>query len=214
MLPHWLHAGWFRWQSCDVTVTCSSLSTSVSWAVTKCSPARPGHTGSLADRRSTESRCCLENSPSRPTNTPSEGPRFSSELVKRYVGNSLTGEEPDLSILLFDLMFRFYNNCNQYTTFANQIYERWTTAIVLFQFEILEEFRREKLDELATKIQTLWRGFSTRLKWEKLKASQIVISTCWKRWKDRSHIDEIKQQRQEQWAAVTIQRAVRSWNVS
>ena len=100
--------------------------------------------------------------------------------------------------------------------FANKknFYERCTTAIVLFQFEILEEFRREKLDELATKIQTLWRGFSTRLKWEKLKASQIVISTCWKRWKDRSHIDEIKQQRQEQWAAVTIQRAVRSWNVS
>ena len=84
-----LTAGWFRWQSCDVTVTCSSLSTSVSWVVTKCSPARLGHTGSLADRRSTESRCCLENSPYRPTNMPLEGPRFSSELVKRYAGNLL-----------------------------------------------------------------------------------------------------------------------------
>ena len=102
-----LIAGWFRWQSCDVTVTCSSLSTSVSWAVTKCSPARLGHTGSLADRRSTESRCCLENSPYRPTNMPLEGPRFSSELVKRYVGNSLTGEEPDLSILLFNCRLIF-----------------------------------------------------------------------------------------------------------
>ena len=88
------------------------------------------------------------------------------------------------------------------------------SAFFPLQFEILEEFRREKVDELATKIQKLWRGVVTRNKWEKMKASQMVISSCWKRWKDRSHIDEIKQRRHEQWAAVTLQRAVRSWSVS
>ena len=85
---------------------------------------------------------------------------------------------------------------------------------MLLQFEMLEEFRREKLDELVVMIQKLWRGFSARREWSKLHNSQIVISSCWKRWKDKSHIDEVKQQRQEHWAATVIQTAVRHWIVS
>jgi len=79
--------------------------------------------------------------------------------------------------------------------------------------EVLEEFRRERLDELVTNIQKLWRGFNTRHKWSKLHNSQIVISSCWKRWKDKSHIDEMKQRRREHWATLIIQKNMKSWQV-
>ena len=79
--------------------------------------------------------------------------------------------------------------------------------------EILEEFRRERMDELATIIQKLWRGHHTRQKWNKLHKSQIVISSCWKQWKDKSHIDEMKQRRLEDGAAFVIQRVLKAWQV-
>ena len=80
--------------------------------------------------------------------------------------------------------------------------------------EILEEFRRERIDELATMIQKLWRGYFTRQKWNKLHKSQMVISTCWKQWKDKTHIDEMKQLRQEDAAAFVIQKALKKWQVN
>ena len=79
--------------------------------------------------------------------------------------------------------------------------------------EILEEFRRERLDELATIIQKLWRGYHTRQKWVKLHKSQIVISTCWKQWKDKSHVEEMKQTRVQNGAAFVIQRVLKTWLV-
>ena len=82
-----------------------------------------------------------------------------------------------------------------------------------FQLEILEEMRRERIDELATLIQKIYRGHLTRLKFQKLRESQVVISTCWKRWKDKSHISESKQRRQEDWATLIIQKFFRLWQV-
>lgn len=79
--------------------------------------------------------------------------------------------------------------------------------------EILEEFRRERTDELATIIQKLWRGYYTRQKWTKLHKSQVVISSCWKQWKDKTHIDEMKQRRIEDSAAFVIQKALKMWQV-
>ena len=85
--------------------------------------------------------------------------------------------------------------------------------ISIFQLEILEEMRRERIDELATLIQKIYRGHLTRLKFQKLRESQVVISTCWKRWKDKSHISESKQRRQENWATLIIQKFFRLWQV-
>ena len=85
--------------------------------------------------------------------------------------------------------------------------------ISIFQLEILEEMRRERIDELATLIQKIYRGHLTRLKFQKLRESQVVISTCWKRWKDKSHISESKQRRQEDWATLIIQKFFRLWQV-
>ena len=79
--------------------------------------------------------------------------------------------------------------------------------------EILEEFRRERMDELATILQKLWRGHYTRQKWNKLHKSQRVISSCWKQWKDKSHIDEMKQRRLEDGAAFVIQKVLKVWQV-
>ena len=94
----------------------------------------------------------------------------------------------------------------------------WTQVYLLhfffaFQLEILEEMRRERIDELATLIQKIYRGHLTRLKFQKLRESQVVISTCWKRWKDKSHISESKQRRQENWATLIIQKFFRLWQV-
>ena len=74
--------------------------------------------------------------------------------------------------------------------------------------------RRERIDELATLIQKIFRGYLCRQKWQKLRDSQIVISTCWKRWKDKSHITELKQRRQEEWATLVVQKYFRLWQVS
>jgi hypothetical protein len=42
---------------------------------------------------------------------------------------------------------------------------------------------------------------------------QIVISTYWKRWKDKSHITELKQRRKQEWAVVIVQKHYRRWQV-
>ena len=83
-----------------------------------------------------------------------------------------------------------------------------------FQHEILEELRRERIDELATMIQKIFRGFTCRLKIRKLQESQMVIATCWKKWKDKSHISEIKQRRHEEWATLIVQKCFKGWQVS
>ena len=86
--------------------------------------------------------------------------------------------------------------------------------LVSLQMEVLEEFRRERIDELATMIQKLWRGHHTREKWNKLHKSQMVISNCWKQWKDKSHIEEERQRRLENEAAFVIQKTLKSWQVN
>ena len=42
-----------------------------------------------------------------------------------------------------------------------------------------------------------------------LRESQIVICTYWKRWKDKSHITELKQRRKQEWAVVILQKHYR-----
>ena len=75
----------------------------------------------------------------------------------------------------------------------------------------LEEWRRDRVDELVVLIQKIWRGWHARQNWVKLRDSQIVISTYWKRWKDKSHITELKMRRKQEWAVVIVQKHYRRW---
>ncbi|XP_023341413.1 unconventional myosin-Ib, partial [Eurytemora carolleeae] len=75
----------------------------------------------------------------------------------------------------------------------------------------LENWRKERVDELVTLIQKVWRGFIARRNWKRLRESQIVISSYWKRWKDKSHVTELKQRRQQEWAVEIIQKHYRVW---
>ena len=77
----------------------------------------------------------------------------------------------------------------------------------------LEEWRRDRVDELVVLIQKIWRGWHARQNWVKLRDSQIVISTYWKRWKDKSHITELKMRRKQEWAVVIVQKHYRRWQV-
>ena len=99
-------------------------------------------------------------------------------------------------------------SANEYSFGRSKIFIRTSKTL-----EILEEMRRERIDELATLIQKIFRGYMSRLKWQKLRESQVVISNCWKRWKDKSHISESKQRRQEEWATLVVQKYFRLWQV-
>lgn len=47
----------------------------------------------------------------------------------------------------------------------------------------LEEYRRHRLHDIATIIQTVWRSYYQRKKFLKLRKSQIVLSAAWKMFK-------------------------------
>ena len=47
----------------------------------------------------------------------------------------------------------------------------------------LEEYRRERLDELATLIQKTWRGWRQHRLFEAMRKSQIIIASNWRTWK-------------------------------
>ena len=71
----------------------------------------------------------------------------------------------------------------------------------------------KKSENMAWLIQKIWRGWHARQNWVKLRDSQIVISTYWKRWKDKSHITELKMRRKQEWAVVIVQKHYRRWQV-
>ncbi|CAN8014514.1 unnamed protein product [Ixodes persulcatus] len=69
----------------------------------------------------------------------------------------------------------------------------------------LEEFRHERLHELATLIQKTWRGFVMRNKFLRMREGQVTISSNFKCWKARR---EFLHKRQ---AASTIAAFFRGW---
>ncbi|KAH9369049.1 hypothetical protein HPB48_002605 [Haemaphysalis longicornis] len=52
----------------------------------------------------------------------------------------------------------------------------------------LEEFRRERLNELAILIQKTWRGFVMREKFLRMRESQVILSSNYKCWKRRRYL--------------------------
>ncbi|BES95755.1 Myosin tail [Nesidiocoris tenuis] len=48
----------------------------------------------------------------------------------------------------------------------------------------LEEFRRERLEDLATMMQRTWRGYNARRVYLKMRHSQIIIASAWRSWRE------------------------------
>lgn len=55
----------------------------------------------------------------------------------------------------------------------------------LFSFKVfeLEEFRRERLYDLAVYIQKTWRGYRQRKHFLCMRESQIIIASAWRSWR-------------------------------
>ncbi|XP_054257245.1 unconventional myosin-Ib-like, partial [Macrosteles quadrilineatus] len=95
----------------------------------------------------------------------------------------------------------------------------------------LEEFRRERLEDLATLIQKIWRGYRERKHFLRKKRSQIIIAAAWRSWREcrfgvpfqgRRHLwclyrvarEEyriLKRRKQIEWAVGVIQRHFIMW---
>ncbi|XP_063230710.1 unconventional myosin-Ia isoform X2 [Bacillus rossius redtenbacheri] len=48
----------------------------------------------------------------------------------------------------------------------------------------LEEFRRVRLEDLATLVQKLWRGYRQRKRFLLIRRSQIIIASAWRSWRE------------------------------
>ncbi|XP_065207437.1 unconventional myosin-Ia [Planococcus citri] len=75
----------------------------------------------------------------------------------------------------------------------------------------LEEFRRQRLNDIAVILQSTWRKFSLRRRFQKLRRSQIIIANAWKKYKKRREFGLIKCKRQIDWAVEIIQRHYIQW---
>jgi myosin heavy subunit len=47
----------------------------------------------------------------------------------------------------------------------------------------LEEFRRERLEDLAVLLQKMWRGYRQRREFLLKKHSQVIIASAWRSWR-------------------------------
>ncbi|CAL4123004.1 unnamed protein product, partial [Meganyctiphanes norvegica] len=73
----------------------------------------------------------------------------------------------------------------QYTFGRTKVYIKSQRAV-----KELEEYRRERLEDLAILVQKTWRGWHQKLKYKKKRQAQITISSTWRRWKLNKHDPE------------------------
>ncbi|XP_066963013.1 unconventional myosin-Ia-like [Macrobrachium rosenbergii] len=119
----------------------------------------------------------------------------------------------------------------QYTFGRNKVYIKSQRAV-----SGLEEFRRERLEDLAVLVQKTYRGWRQQQKYRMMKAAQITLATAWRSWKAkkytlkktdpeaakdarlsvkgwkffilaREEYRELKHRRKVEWASLIIQRA-------
>ncbi|KAK3851400.1 hypothetical protein Pcinc_041950 [Petrolisthes cinctipes] len=69
----------------------------------------------------------------------------------------------------------------------------------------LEEYRRERLEDLAVLVQKTYRGWRQKTRYRLMKAAQVTIATTWRSWKAREEYREMKHRRRVEWAAGVIQ---------
>ncbi|KAK4881521.1 hypothetical protein RN001_004840 [Aquatica leii] len=75
----------------------------------------------------------------------------------------------------------------------------------------LEDFRHMRLHDLALLIQKRWKGYSQRNKYQKMRNSQIIISSAWRSWRAKEEYRILKHRKQTEWAARVIQRHYIQW---
>ncbi|KAL1516445.1 hypothetical protein ABEB36_000361 [Hypothenemus hampei] len=75
----------------------------------------------------------------------------------------------------------------------------------------LEEFRRNRLNDLALAIQKIWRGHNQKRKFKKIRRSQMIIASAWRSWRAREEYRILKYRKQVEWAARVIQRHYIQW---
>ncbi|XP_067617523.1 unconventional myosin-Ia isoform X2 [Eurosta solidaginis] len=77
----------------------------------------------------------------------------------------------------------------------------------------LEQFRRERINELAILIQTKFRRFVARKRYLRMRQSQIIIASAWRTWRARKEYTVMKYKRQVHWAVDVIARYYRHWKI-
>ncbi|CAB3380151.1 Hypothetical predicted protein [Cloeon dipterum] len=97
----------------------------------------------------------------------------------------------------------------------------------------LEEFRRQRLEDLAALVQKMWRGYRCRQRYILMRQSQIVIASAWRSWREwqigktrlfkgkknlfclyrvaREEYRELKRRKQIEWAVQVIQTHYLQW---
>ncbi|CAB3388404.1 Hypothetical predicted protein [Cloeon dipterum] len=75
----------------------------------------------------------------------------------------------------------------------------------------LEEFRRQRLEDLAALVQKMWRGYRCRQRYILMRQSQIVIASAWRSWRAREEYRELKRRKQIEWAVQVIQTHYLQW---
>ncbi|KAK8379939.1 hypothetical protein O3P69_019756 [Scylla paramamosain] len=93
-----------------------------------------------------------------------------------------------------------YRATHEYTFGRTKVFIKSQRAV-----HELEEYRRERFEDLAILVQKIYRGWRDRQHYRALRAAQICIATCWRSWKAREEYRQLKQKKKVDWAAAVIQ---------
>ncbi|XP_070143249.1 unconventional myosin-Ia isoform X3 [Drosophila kikkawai] len=77
----------------------------------------------------------------------------------------------------------------------------------------LEQFRRLRIGELAVLIQKMFRMYHARKRYQRMRQSQMIISSAWRTWRAREEYRSLKYKRQVKWAIDVIGRYYRQWKI-
>ncbi|XP_052836898.1 unconventional myosin-Ia isoform X2 [Drosophila gunungcola] len=77
----------------------------------------------------------------------------------------------------------------------------------------LEQFRRLRISELAVLIQKMFRMYHARKRFQRMRRSQMIISSAWRTWRAREEYRSLKYKRQVKWAIEVIGRYYRQWKI-
>ncbi|XP_070072156.1 unconventional myosin-Ia isoform X2 [Drosophila takahashii] len=77
----------------------------------------------------------------------------------------------------------------------------------------LEQFRRLRISELAVLIQKMFRMYHARKRFQRMRHSQMIISSAWRTWRAREEYRSLKYKRQVKWAIDVIGRYYRQWKI-
>ncbi|XP_030370205.1 unconventional myosin-Ia isoform X2 [Scaptodrosophila lebanonensis] len=77
----------------------------------------------------------------------------------------------------------------------------------------LEQFRCARINDLAVLIQKMFRMYNARKRYQRMRHSQMVISSAWRTWRAREEYRSLKYKRQVKWGIDVIARNYRQWKI-